>query len=172
MSRETIFDTYIYKCGKIHAIRKDFFKETIYSNGSNNIDIALICGNCGVIKVIDADYSINVYDESNTKYIYYNYCYNTDIKNMTEVSSNAFSKHTKIIYDKGYRVPMMNGEYVDFYSNSEFEDTTYPNFTKLEKIDIIADNVRNFIAKYHKNRRIVNMKRFIDGTPDEVLDSL
>ena len=65
--------------------------------------------------------------------MYYNYCYDTDIKNMTEVSSNAFSKHTKIIYDKGYRVSMMNDEYADFYSNSEFEDTTYSNFTELEK---------------------------------------
>ena len=41
-----------------------------------------------------------------------------------------------------------------------------------KKIDITADNVRNFIAKYHKNRRIVNMERFIDETSDEVLDSL
>lgn len=165
-------------CGKIHAIPETVIKETVLSGEENNKDIALVCGGCGKIKIIGANYVPDCYgDSEEAQYIYD--CYDYEFAHLTDefapLKAELFNKKaTEIYYDKGYRVPMMTGEYANGYftHGGGFEDMTYPDFYVLDRVDITIPEVRKWLEEYRKNRKTVNMDRFIEETPDDVLESV
>lgn len=162
------YDIRICSCGRIHALPYKTLEETVYSNGENNKDIALICGRCGKIQIIGADYVPNYFDDPKHPMVYD--CYTRDFycDSIREITPESFDKPTKIFYSKGYGVPMMSGEYATAY-DCKFSDMTYPDLYELDRRDITPENVHQFIEDYNTKRTTVNMARFIRETPDDVL---
>ena len=167
-------------CGRIHAIPENVVKETVLSGEGNNKDIALVCGGCGKVKIIGADYVPNCYkDDEEPQYIYDCYSYDVNFDNFTPLTTDLtkadlFKKETELFYDKGYEVPMMTGEYANGYFTygGGFEDMTYPDFYVLDRVHITIPEVRKWLEEYRKNRKTVNMERFLEETPDDVLESI
>lgn len=170
------FEIAICKCGRIHALDRDMVEETCYTNGYDNKDLALICGGCGKITLIGANYGPNMYmepDDDDEDVMCYD-CYTEEFKPRTciELTPEAFNKSTKIVYDEGYKVPMKTGEYATRYYNGRFSDMTYPFFTEIERVDTTMDDVREFIDKFRTDRITVNMDNLVKELPDEVLTEL
>lgn len=169
------YEMRICKCGRIHMLDAKLVDSTCYSNEKNNMDIALICGGCGSVVIIGADYGIDMYIEpeegSEPVMAYSCYSYSLD-KDTVELNPEAFAKPTKIIYDKGYKVPMKSGDYADYYYNGNFTYTGYPDFWKIQRTDITVDEIMEFIDTWNKERTQVNMDCLISALPDDVLEDL
>lgn len=166
------YDIRICSCGRVHAIPYKTVTDTCYSNENKNQDIALICGRCGKMTIMGADFGPDFYDESNDKGIYDCYSYNKEFNEVTEITPELFNKPTKVMYSKGYGVPMMTGEYASGYYCNGFVDMVYPDFMEIEKINTTMDDVKRWIATFRKNGHTVNMDRLIHEFPDDVVEEL
>lgn len=162
------YDINICKCGRIHAVREEDVNNAII----NNKEIMLICGGCGNIKRIGADnygdgysmYTINVSANNDN---------NTATFDTSIFAVNDNKKAVdKIIYSEGYKVYMKTGYYANTYYNGIFEDTTSPDFTDIMNYRTSATEMRQFIDKYYKDRRTVNMKIMLREIPEDVLEEL
>lgn len=154
----------ICNCGKIHMIPINKITE------AQNIDkdIILICADCGNATTIGADIDIVVNEYSIP-------CFEHDNKEFTlaDFNNTAVSKGIhKIIYNHGIKVPMNTGEYANHSYNGNFADMIYPDFYKIQRKDVTAEEVMEFINTYHKNRTTVDMDRFIHENSDEILEEL
>lgn len=168
MSRK--YDMRICKCGRIHMIENNVIEKAL----QNNKNILLICAGCGNATLIGAD---SILDGSGkTEYMMYS-CEFARYKDRTiEISDFEPSEHDKgiykIIYSQGYRVPMMTGMYATDYCNGKFSDRWHPDFYEIQKRDITVEEIMKFIKKYNHDRTMVNIRRFINETPQEILKEI
>ena len=67
---------------------------------------------------------------------------------------------------------MKTGQYATDYFNGRFSDRWYTDFYKIQRTDITVKEIMDFIDEYNYNRTTVNMDRFINETPDDILAEL
>lgn len=163
---------HICKCGRIHMVDNNKLEKAL----EQNKNILLVCGGCGKRSCIGADVGPDYYNPNETAYTMYSYdFYSDENKYITEKDFHE-SSHQKgiseIFFSAGIKVPMMTGMYATDYCNGMFSDRWYPDFYKIQRPDITVDEIMDFINKYTKDRTTVNMKRFINETPDDMLDEI
>ena len=166
------YDIRICGCGRIHAIPKEKIDEVL----ENNKEFLLICAACGYTTLIGADIAINWNDPA--KKCYEMYTRSFSLYENREINDNIFKGSEtekavgKILYSHGVKVPMKTGQYATDYFNGRFSDRWYPDFYKIQRTDITVKEIMDFIDEYTHDRTTVNMNRFINETPDDVLDEL
>lgn len=158
------YDIRICSCGVIHAIPVEKVNKAI----KHNKELILMCGSCGKAIRIGADEDMD-YDG--------NPCYMMYTRDFTyqqteSITKDSFKDVEEIFYDIGYKVPMMTGQNATDYIFGHFSDRWYPDFYKIERNDITVPEIMKFIETYKKERCTVNMDRFINTTPDDVLEDL
>lgn len=169
------YDIHICGCGRIHAIPYDTVVNQCYTGEDNNGDIALICSRCGKMIIIGADYGPD-WDSESDKGCYT--CYTTDhtpsIGEIKEITPDMFNKKTKVLYSAGYPVPMMSGEYANSYSSygSGFADMSVPLFYEIQRNDISAKEILDWIENNQKARHTVNMDFLMSELPEDVVEEL
>lgn len=67
---------------------------------------------------------------------------------------------------------MKTGQYATDFFNGRFSDRWYPDFYKIQRKDITVKEIMDFIDEYIHDRTTVNMDRFINETPDDILEEL
>lgn len=166
------YDMRICKCGRIHMINNDVLDNALQQDKN----LLLICAGCGYATLIGADIEQDWIETDKTCYMMYSCgfseCKNTSI-NATDFETTEHNKGIfKILYSHGYKVPMMSGMYATDYFNGKFSDRWYPDFYKIQRRDITVDEIMQFIDKYTHDRTTVNMNRFINETPDDILEEI
>lgn len=167
------YDMRICNCGRIHMIDM----EKIDTVCKANKDLLLICAGCGKAVLIGANIESDWFDP--TKNCYFMYTrdfspYNDFIINSCTFEESGDNKKAidEIIYSHGYKVPMNTGQYATDYSDGRFSDRWYPDFYKIQRVDITVPEIMKFIDEYSHARTTVNMKRFISQTPEDVLEEI
>ena len=169
MSRK--YDIRICKCGRIHAITDEKIEKTL----EDDKNFLLICAACGNATLIGANI---VHDPDLSKDCYEMYAgdfssYEDKVINTDTFKGNEKEKAVgEILYSHGIKVPMKTGQYATDYFNGRFFDRWYPDFYKIQRKDITVKEIMDFIDEYAHDRTTVNMNRFINETPDDVLDEL
>lgn len=167
------FDIRVCGCGRIHAIPYEDVVKQCYTGEDNNGDIALICGRCGKMTIIGADYGPSWDDDSDGAYNCYSMDKTVDIGKTVEITPKLFSKKTKVLYSAGYPVPMMSGEYATSYNNyAGFTDFTVPSFYEIQRTDISAEEILKWIENKQKASHTVNMRALINSLPEDVCEEL
>lgn len=166
------YEIKICSCGRIHAIPEEKIDQAIESEK----DLLVICGGCGTATLIGADVVPDFDNPSEDCYEMYarKFVHNHD-KSIVVDSFNGNDEGkaiSEIYYSNGYKVPMMTGNYATDYLYERFSDKWYPDFYKIERKDITVSEIMEFINNYKHDRKTVNMPRFIDETPDEILEEL
>lgn len=170
-SRE--YDMRICSCGRIHMIPE----KKIHSALRANKNLGCICGGCGKIIAIGADAHPDYDEPEKTCYDMYTFDVNlNEVHPTIEITPNAFTTgingmkpFSELFYSLGIKVPMMTGEYARSYFGDTFCDMWYPDWYKVERIDVTVDDFKKFIADFKENQKTVNMDRFIHDTPEEFL---
>lgn len=165
------YDVRICSCGRIHVVDS----EKAYKALEENSDTILICAGCGSATLFGADIVPDYDDIEKEVYELYSRSFSND--KSTEITEDIFKdgsnkKVKSILYSQGIKVPMKNGEYASSYFDGKFSSLTYPDLYKIDRDDITAKEVREFISDFNRNRTTVDMERFIDETPDDVLESV
>lgn len=161
----------ICKCGRIHAIPDEKFKKVL----DENKEFLLICGGCGKANLMGADIVPDINPE---KKCYEMYTCDFGLNGDEVITESSFKETEKnkavgeIFYSHGYPVPMKTGQYADNCFNGKFTDMCYPDFYEIQRNDITAKEVLDFIDEYNHDRTTVDMDRFIKETPDDVLEEL
>lgn len=166
------YDMRICKCGRIHMIDNNKLNKAL----ENNKNLLLICGGCGSATLIGANIEPDWYGTDEDCYTMYSTDFSSyEDKSITAVDFES-TKHQKgieeIIYSHGIKVPMMTGMYATDYCNGTFFDRWYPDFYKIQRKDVTVKEVMDFINEYNLNRRTVNMNRFINETPIDMLEEI
>ena len=170
MSRK--YDIRICKCGRIHAIPNERIEKALDADKN----FLLICAACGNATLIGANISLDWDDPSKDCYE----MYSADFSSYEDkvINTDTFKKNEKekaveeIFYSHGIKAPMKTGQYATDYFNGRFSDRWYPDFYKIQRTDITVKEIMDFIDEYTHDRTTVNMNRFINETPDDVLDEL
>lgn len=161
----------ICKCGRIHAIKNEKLN-TVFKENKN---LLLICGGCGLASLIGADTEPDYIHPEKEVYMMYTSDFSTTDE-IIDVSSFESDDHKKgiyeIFYSQGYKVPMMTGMYATDYFCGHFSDRWYPDFYHIQRKDITVKEIMEFIEKYNHDRTTVNMQRFINETPNEILEDV
>lgn len=170
MSRK--YDIRICKCGRIHAVSGEKIEKAL----ENNKNFLLICAACGSATLIGANVALDWDDSSRDCYEMYSEDFSS-YKDKT-IKADIFKGNEKekaveeILYSHGIKVPMKTGQYATDYFNGRFSDRWYPDFYKIQRNDITVKEIMDFIDEYTHDRTTVNMDRFINETPDDVLEEL
>ena len=164
------YDMRICKCGTIHMIDNDKLDVAL----KHNKNLLLICAECGHAKLIGADIEPSWFEPDRDCYNMYAFEFspNKD-KTISPVdfdSKKEYKGIEEIIYSHGYKVPMNSGMYATDYNFGRFSDRWYPDFYKIQRKDITVKEIMEFIDKYNEDRTTVNMNRFINETPEDVLE--
>lgn len=166
------YDIRICGCGRIHAIPKEKIDEVL----ENNKEFLLICAACGYTTLIGADIATNWNDPA--KKCYEMYTRSFSLYENREINDNIFKGSEtekavgKILYSHGVKVPMKTGRYATDFSCGRFSDRCSPDFSRIRRCDVTVKEVTDFIEEYMDNRTTVNMNRFINETPDDILQEL
>lgn len=172
MSRK--YDMRICSCGRIHMIPVEKVNNAIQTNKN----LGVICGGCGSILAIGADACPDWDDPNKTCYEMYSFDVNlNDVHNTIDITPEAFTDgilsmkpFSEILYSLGLKVPMMTGEYARSYFGDTFCDMWYPDWYKVERYDVTVEDFKKFIAEFKENQKTVNMARFIQETPEDMLE--
>ena len=166
------YDMRICSCGRIHMIQNDKLHDAF----ENNKDFLLICGGCGAATLIGADEEPDWDNPERICFNLYSKSLPTNKEYITEsnFSSNVLDNKpiSAIMHSNGYKVPMLTGEYANNYFGGKFTDMVYPDLYKIQRKDITVQEIMNFIDKYNHDRTTVNMDRFINETPAEILEEI
>lgn len=166
------YDIRICKCGRIHAIPNEKIEKALEADKN----FLLICAACGNATLIGADISPDLVDPSKDCYEMYSgdfSLYEDKVINTDAFKGNEKEKAIEeIFYSHGIKVPMKTGQYATDYFNGIFSDRWYPDFYKIQRTDITVNEIMDFIDEYIHDRTTVNMNRFINETPDDILDEL
>lgn len=170
MSRK--YDIRICKCGRIHAVLDEKIEKVL----ENDKNLLLICAACGNATLIGVNIEPDWADPSKEYYEMYSGTfspYEDKIINEDTFKGNKEEKAVEeILYSHGFKVPMRTGQYATDYWNGRFSDRWYPDFYKIQRNDITVKEIMDFIDEYTHDRTTVNMDRFINETPDDVLEEL
>lgn len=141
----------ICKCGTIHVVHPEKFLNAL-DRGANYLKV---CRNCGATTVMG---ECTMEDEDGNEIpTLYDVELPDDRCSITLEdfdASNDKKIFSEIYFSHGYKVPMMSGGYATGFKNSSFcED--YPRNTRS-----------------HELAMTVNMNKFIEETPDEILEAV
>lgn len=166
------YDMRICKCGRIHMTPSAKIEHALEANK----DFVLICAGCGTATIIGGDIEPDLFDPDKDCYMMYSRdfsSYESKSILVTDFDKTDESKGiNEILYSHGIKVPMITGEYATDYFNGIFSDRWYPDFYKIERKDITIEEIMKFIDNYRRDRRTVNMNRFIQETPEEMLEEI
>lgn len=166
------YDIRICKCGRIHAIPDEKIKKALETDEN----FLLICAGCGNATLIGANISTDCNDPSKECYEMYSgdfSSYKDKVINIDTFKRNEKEKAVEeILYSHGFKVPMKTGQYSTDFINGRFSDRWYPDFYKIQREDITVKEIMDFIDEYTHDRTTVNMDRFINETPDDILEEL
>lgn len=170
MDRE--YDMKICKCGRIHMVPDDKVEKALEANKN----LLLVCAGCGAATLIGANIDLDWNEADKDCYM----MYSGDFSSHRDVSIHAsdFDKTEdskgieEIYYSHGLKVPMMTGQYATDYFNGRFSDRWYPDFYKIQRKDITVEEIMKFIDEYTHDRTTVNMSRFIQQTPEDMLNKI
>lgn len=169
---ERKYDMRICKCGRIHMVYNNKLGKAL----ENNKNLLLICGGCGDATLIGANIEPDWNDLNKDCYMMYSGEFSSyEDKSITTADFESTEEHKgieEILYSHGIRVPMMTGMYATDYNNGVFSDRWYPDFYKIQRKDVTVKGIMNFIEKYNHDRRTVNMSRFINETPEDILEEI
>lgn len=164
------YDMRICKCGRIHMTQNSKLEKAL----ENNKDLLLICGGCGRAILIGADIEPDWNEPGKDCYCMYSLDFSSS-KDTTisksDFESTEFKKGIEeIIYSQGIKVPMMTGQYASDCFDGRFSDRWYPDFYKIQRKDVTVNEIMSFIDDYNRDRTTVNMIRFIQDTPKDMLE--
>lgn len=166
------YEMKICSCGRIHMIKE----EKIQNAEGKNKELLLICGGCGKATVMGADIEPDWFEPDQDVYSRYTRDFSHNKDAVITTSSFFQTEEQKgieeILYSQGIKVPMMTGQYATDYYNGIFSDRWYPDFYKIQRKDVTVQEIMRFIDEYYHDRKTVNMSRFINETPEEILDEL
>ena len=168
-----MYNMIICDCGRIHMIESERISKAL----DNNKDLLAICANCGNGFILggDRDYDWIDGDPESTIYMMYNKPLSTDKDVIIEADDFKTTKECKgieeILYTHGVKVPMISGEYADKYFDGIFFDSSC-NYDKIYEKDITIKEIINFIDESKTKRQKVDMDRFINETPEDMLDEI
>ena len=166
------YDMRICKCGRIHMIEGEKLERAL----EKDKNILLICAGCGAATVVGADIEPDWNDPEKECYMMYSGDFSAYDDKEISVSDFTSTENHKgietIIYSHGIKVPMKTGQYATDYFNGQFSDCWYPDFYKIQRNDVTVEEIMNFINEYKHDRRTVNMQRFINETPDDMLEEI
>ena len=166
------YDLSICSCGRIHMIPEYKIDEAI----SKTKELLVICGGCGRAVKYGADVVPDLDNSDEDCYEMYSVdfsSYEDKVINTDTFKGNEKEKAVEeILYSHGIKVPMKTGQYATDYFNGRFSDRWYPDFYKIQRTDITVKEIMDFIDKYNHDRTTVNMDRFINETPDDILAEL
>lgn len=165
-------DMQICSCGSIHLIPEDKLSSLL----GEDKDLLLICANCGNAILIGADKCPNYDNPNDTDYYMYHKSFTCNDKEwITKKIFNPTIPNEKpvgkILYEKGIRVPMMTGNYANFYFSGKFYD-----YSPISEYDMesLLSNSKKEIIKNMKDLEIrkstVNMNRLCKENTNEELD--
>ena len=166
------YDMHICRCGKLHMVPLSAISIAL----EHEKILLVICADCGEATIIGADKMISNNDNK-TSYI----LYKNDFSPYESVSitKNDFSGEThakaisEIYYSYGIKVPMMNGYYATEYRCGVFRDgKTWTNLYEIDRANVSAEDVQEFIKKERENSRTVNMQRLIKENTDEIIKEI
>lgn len=157
------YDMTICGCGRIHMVPTEKIDEAI-ENGKN---LMLICAGCGKAVLIGAYEDPDGYMMYKRDYSSYQDAF-IKKEDFEENGENI----SEIYYSHGLRVPMKTGQYATDYFNGIFSDGWHPDFYKIQRKDVIVSEIMDFLDTYSKDRKTVNMERFIRETPDDMLEEI
>lgn len=167
------YDMKICRCGKIHMIPSDKIDDAI----EHDKNFMFICADCGSATVVGADKEWDEYEPDKDCYMmysgsfapYYSESITADNFKGTE-NKKAISE---IYYSHGIKVPMMNGYYATEYHNVIFYDgRIISNLYEIDRPNVTAAEVQDFLENARKEARTVNMNRFIRENKDDMLEEI
>lgn len=138
----------------------------------------LICARCGAGTIIGADIEPDEFSDKPDAVCYMMYAGDLspyEDKIITEEFFKGNDKEkavTEILYSHGLRVPMMTGNYADNYFDGKFADMWYPDFYKIQRKDITVPEIMDFIKTWTEERTTVNMSRFINENPEDMIEEI
>lgn len=166
------YDIRVCSCGRIHVIPFEKVSNAI----EEQKDFLLVCGSCGAVTVIGADYrKEGAYGFEEPCYDMYSYDISKPFSITSDMATPNGRSIAEIFFNRGIGVPMMTGEYATcFNPYVGFSDLTYCSSQELNMDDITANEMHDILNKYNSDRTTVNMQRFISenrGNP-EILEAI
>lgn len=158
-------------CGRIHVFSHEKIENAIY----NDKELLLICGGCGAGTIIGADYRPDgAYGLDEPCYDMYSFTLDKTYSITSDFKTPDGHEISEIFFDEGIKVPMMTGEYAGQYTPfAGFSDIWFPDMYKIEAPETTMEDVAEFIAKYRKDRKTVNMNRLInENNNPEILKAI
>lgn len=165
------YEIRVCNCGRIHAFPHEKIENAIY----NNKELLLICSGCGASTVIGADYRPDgAYGSNEPCYDMYSFTLDKTCSIKSDFKTPDGHEISEILFDEGIKVPMMSGEYAGLYTpGAGFSDIWFPDLYKIEAPGTTMKDVAEFIAKYRKDRKTVNMNRLInENNNPEILKAI
>lgn len=167
------FDMRICKCGHIHMIPIEKVEKALKTDRN----LLLICAGCGGATIIGADIEPNLFGDSDGL-VYSMYACDFSPHEDASIHIENFGwpgnkkGFSEIFYSHGIHVPMVTGTDATGYFNGKFYDNWYPDFWKIERIDVTVEEIMKFITKWREERITVDMGTFISQTDDDILEEL
>ena len=167
------YDMRICKCGKIHMIPFDKIQNAI----ENDKNFMFICADCGDAKIIGANKEYDEYESNKDCYMMYAGEFSPYKSEYITADSFKGTNDTKAIseicYSYGIKVPMMNGYYATEYHNGILYDgRSIANLYEIDRPNVTAKEVQEFLKKARDDARTVNMTRFINETREDILQEI
>lgn len=167
------YDMHICRCGKIHMIPCKKIDNAI----KNDKNFIFICADCGSAKIIGADKELDRYEPNKECYMMYSYDFSPNhSESITEIDfKNGKNKKaiSEIYYSRGIKVPMMNGFFATYYYDGKFyDDRVIFNIYEIDRPNVTAKEVQDFLEKDRHDSSTVDMKTFIRQNEDEVLEEI
>ena len=158
-------------CGRIHMVNNGKINNAL----EHDKDLLLICGGCGKATLIGANIEPDWNDLNRNCYDMYSYDFSRGEDHSITISnfeSTNLKGIEEIFYSNGLKVPMMTGMYANHFSYGKFSDMIYPDFYKIRRKDVTVQEIMDFINEYSHDRTTVNMQRFINENPKDMLDEI
>lgn len=159
-------------CGRIHMIPNEKVERAL----EDDKNFLLVCAGCGAATLIGADIQPDWDEPDKNYYMMYSgdFSRQQDASiNISDFNTTANSKGIKeIFYSHGVKVPMMTGHYATDCFNGRFSDGWFPDFYEIQRKDVTVEEIMKFIDEYNNKSTTVNMQRFINETPDDILEEI
>ena len=167
------YDIRICHCGHIHLIPFEKIDNAI----KYDKNLLLICADCGSATVIGADKEWDEYEPNKECYMMY-------AGDFSPYSSSSITEETfkgkedkkaisEIYYSRGIKIPMMNGYYATEYHDGIFYDgRVIANLYEIDRPDVTAEEVQNFLKDARKEASTVNMNQLIRENKEDFLKEI
>lgn len=167
------YEMRICHCGKIHMIPSEKIDNAI----EKDKNFMFICADCGSATIIGADKEWDEYEPDKECYMMYSGDFAPYFSESITEDFFKEGEHKKAIseiyYSHGIKVPMMNGYYATEYHNGIFNDgRAIANIYEIDRPNVTAKEVQDFISNARKEARTVNMNCFIRENKDDVLKEI